>query len=141
MFALGVFVGTRWNAPTMLPVASPVAEPVALPPRVAAGFRNRALRPETTRGLHPSKPLHRGSVVRPADTGSVATTAPAEEPESKNASEWQHLAEEGEYVQALAALESSGGFDVALGSATTDELMSLVDVARATGQRERAVSR
>jgi TolA-binding protein len=52
---------------------------------------------------------------------------------------WQRLADEGQYAQALAALESTGGFDAVLRDANAEQLMSLVDVARATGQRERAI--
>jgi outer membrane protein assembly factor BamD (BamD/ComL family) len=55
------------------------------------------------------------------------------------ASTWQRLADTGEYAQALSALDSNGGFDRALDEATADQLMSLVDIARATGQRERAI--
>ena len=49
---------------------------------------------------------------------------------------WQRLADEGQYAQALVTLEATGGFDAALRDATADQLMSLVDVARATGQRQ-----
>jgi tetratricopeptide (TPR) repeat protein len=53
--------------------------------------------------------------------------------------EWQRLADEGEYARALSALDVVGGFDAALRDASAEQLMSLVDVARATGQRERAI--
>lgn len=53
--------------------------------------------------------------------------------------EWRKLADEGDYQGALSALEAVGGFEGPLGSASAEELMSLVDVARATGHRDRAI--
>jgi outer membrane protein assembly factor BamD (BamD/ComL family) len=52
---------------------------------------------------------------------------------------WQRLADQSEYAQALEALATLGGFDVVMGAAGAEQLLALADVARATGQRERAV--
>jgi hypothetical protein len=52
---------------------------------------------------------------------------------------WLALADEGRYAEALDAVEMQGGFDAVLSLATAEQLMLLVDVARATGQRERAI--
>jgi transmembrane sensor len=53
--------------------------------------------------------------------------------------QWQLLAQQGEYDASLTALEANGGFEGAIDQATADQLMLLVDVARVTGHRERAV--
>ena len=137
-FALGILVGSRFTGQEPMPVTALGAEPARLlspaaPP--ATGSPSA----EATHELPPSRPSRRASAARRTETGTVAPVAPPEEVPAKDPSEWQHLADQGEYVQALAALESSGGFDAALANATADELMSLVDVARATGQRDRAV--
>jgi predicted Zn-dependent protease len=53
--------------------------------------------------------------------------------------EWQLFADDGLYPEALASVERQGGFDAVLSAATAEQLMLLVDVARATGQRARAI--
>jgi hypothetical protein len=52
---------------------------------------------------------------------------------------WLQLADRGDYENAYQALEEFGGFDQVLSNASADELMVLVDVARATGNRGRAI--
>jgi len=52
---------------------------------------------------------------------------------------WLQLADRGDYERAYHALEEFGGFDLVLSKASADELMVLVDVARATGNRGRAI--
>jgi outer membrane protein assembly factor BamD (BamD/ComL family) len=52
---------------------------------------------------------------------------------------WLTFADRGEYDRALHALEEQGGFDAVLYGSSADELMILVDIARATGNRGRAV--
>jgi TolA-binding protein len=86
-----------------------------------------------------ARQLRRAPSARRADTATPEPTVePAATAESATLA-WQRLADEGQYVQALASLEASGGFDAALRDATAEQLMSLVDVARATGQRDRAI--
>jgi TolA-binding protein len=145
-FALGVFIGTHWAARPEAPIASLAPEPAL--PRPQEGSAPRAevaqplpgAAPEAARPSRHSPPAHRASAV----SSSSEPAAPAE-PESEPAppvavAEWPRLAEEGQYQKALASLEVSGGFDAALEGANADQLMSLVDIARATGQRDRAVS-
>jgi predicted Zn-dependent protease len=52
---------------------------------------------------------------------------------------WLTLADRGEYQRAYHGLEEHGGFDAVLLNASADELMVLVDVARATSNRGRAI--
>jgi hypothetical protein len=52
---------------------------------------------------------------------------------------WQRQADLGDFSAARAALEVSGGWDVALVSASPEQLMTLVDVARASSERDQAV--
>jgi hypothetical protein len=52
---------------------------------------------------------------------------------------WQLLAENGEYSSALTSIDASGGYERAVNVATAEQLMLLVDIARATGHRGRAV--
>jgi tetratricopeptide (TPR) repeat protein len=53
--------------------------------------------------------------------------------------EWQEKADAGDFVGARAALERSGGWDVALAGASPDQLMTLVDLGRATSERSQAI--
>lgn len=52
---------------------------------------------------------------------------------------WLALAERGDFAGAFQELEKSGGFDQALLAAGPDELMTLVDVARAVGRQGQAI--
>jgi hypothetical protein len=139
IFAAGVFVGTRFRAREPAPIAALGAEPAvsfrsasAPVPRTEGAARAAAAAPRAPQARHlasarrvdavPAEPLS-----EPPPT--VSATIP----------EWQRLADDGEYAQSLAALEANGGFDAALRDASADQLMTLVDVARATGQRERAI--
>jgi TolA-binding protein len=49
------------------------------------------------------------------------------------------LANAGDFTGARVALDQVGGFDAALATASPEELMSLADIARASGGREQAV--
>lgn len=149
-FALGIFVGARFGvAPP--PVASLGAEPAAVTgvaanaPQAAAAPARAGTAAEDTpkarRAASAPRPFSSSRSVRPAADPpgySAASAAPEPLPPAVIA-EWPRLAEEGQYVQALASLEANGGFEAALAGATADQLMSLVDVARATGQRDRGV--
>lgn len=53
---------------------------------------------------------------------------------------WQRLANAGEYEAALFELGQDGGFEAALMSSSAEQLMLLADVARATGQTQRALA-
>ncbi len=54
--------------------------------------------------------------------------------------EWQHMANRGEYQAAMMALAELGGYEFGLAKASAEQLMLLADVARATGQPERAAA-
>ncbi len=144
-FVLGVIVGARLFAHQPIALSSLGAEPIErLAPAAAPASRPASNLGAATPGdVVPARPPHRAAGARHAD---VVTSEPAPEPaaagtpaEHAASPEWQRLADEGQYAEASAALESAGGFDAALRGASTEELMSLVDVARATGQRDRGI--
>jgi hypothetical protein len=139
-FVLGVGVGGRWSSKEPVQPAAVGAEPSRIAPAAAAPLTS-APSTDVSHDLPRARPTRHATGVRHVESDTVAQETPVDEVVAKttNVAEWQHLADEGEYARALAALEASGGFDVALSSATADQLMSLVDVARATGQRDRAV--
>lgn len=140
-FLLGVFVGTRLSSREPVPLTAFEAEPASAPrpatatPKPAAATpRTRAAAPHATQ-VHRAAPAHHVDSVaalpaEPSSPAAVSLSGPAE---------WQRLADEGDYAGALTALDSAGGFDVALHDASADQLMALVDVARGTGQRDRAL--
>jgi hypothetical protein len=142
VFGAGVFVGARWLRPDATPVLSaerPAAiEPAAgqLTPRpTASGTPNVAPRaqPSHRRNTVAAPSLTLAPVVKlaPPVSSVVAASPPPE---------WERLAEAGDFEAARAALEAKGGFDSVLGMASAPELMTLVDIARASGSRERAVA-
>jgi tetratricopeptide (TPR) repeat protein len=53
--------------------------------------------------------------------------------------EWQRLANLGEFDNAWQALEKEGGFDAALAAASPEQIMLLVEIARFTRNRGRAL--
>jgi TolA-binding protein len=141
-FALGVVVGTRFGDVAPVPVAALAAEP------------SRAVGAAATTPLAQAAPAVSGVAeeVAPKARRAVAVQRPfapsQPEPEPSPVpeplpavaiAEWPRLAEEGQYQQALESIEASGGFESALAGASADQLMSLVDIARATGQRDRGV--
>lgn len=138
-FGLGLFVGARLSKGEPVPFAALGAEPrEAAKPALAAPLSVEAPS-EATKGMARSRQAHRAVAARRVD---AVLPEPMPEPVSAEPvvpAAWQHLADEGKYAEAFASLEATGGFDAALHDATADQLMSLVDVARATGQRERAV--
>jgi hypothetical protein len=145
LFGSGVFVGARFIRPQALPgvraepptqlsrAAGPVpsknaVEPEVLPPQIKA-LRAHARHSANAHSLH-SAPL--GEALDDASTYIEETPAPAPE--------WQHLVEIGDFPGARRALDQQGGFDVAIAHASPAELMSLVDIARASGERGQAAS-
>ena len=143
IFGSGVLVGARFIRPQALPglraepptlaarAAGPAptqsaVEPEALAPQVKAlrGHGRRAASTEAS----PSEPLS----FSVSESAAHVASAPAPAPE------WQRLAEVGDFSGARRALDQQGGFDVAMAHASPSELMSLVDVARASGERGQA---
>ena len=148
IFGSGVFVGARFVRPQ--PLASVQAEAPALaarPAGAAAAPESSPAEPEITtpqeevkaargRGRHAAssgvasaEPL----IYAPGESSSHAPAAPAQTPE------WQRLAESGDFTSARRALDQAGGFDVAMARSSPSELMSLVDIARASGERGQAI--
>ncbi len=140
-FALGIFVGAKWlGGAAPGPVATVSAEPRVTAKTPAAPAAKPTAEAEAA--LHEAPRAHQSHrVAAPRRADDVVAESPALPLPSAQAAplEWQRLADEGQYVQALASLEATGGFDAALREANAEELMSLVDVARATGQRDRAI--
>jgi hypothetical protein len=144
VFALGVFVGARWVRPDAAPVLSaertvttePAPGPQAAPP-VPAGSAHvepPVVPPHRARSSGLVSPvielapaIHQAA---PAASIAPALVVPA----------WERWAEAGDFEQARAALDAEGGFESALGVATASQLMTLVDIGRASGSRERAVA-
>jgi len=145
LFGSGVFVGARFIRPQALPfvqaeprsqsapAAGPVptqntAGPEVTPPeaKVLHSHARRSLR----LGTSPADPLGYGA----AEPSAHAAAAQAPTPE------WQRLVEIGDFPAARRALDRQGGFDVAMAHASPSELMSLVDIARASGERGQATS-
>ncbi len=52
---------------------------------------------------------------------------------------WSVFADRGEYAAAFQELDQSGGFDTVISSGSSEELMTLVDVARFVGRQGRAI--
>jgi hypothetical protein len=145
LFGSGVLVGARFIRPQALavvqaeprsqsvPASAPVTtknaaepepslpEPKALPVHARRSSRLRAL---------PAEPLRYGSL------DAMPYAAPSQAP----APDWQRLVEIGDFPGARRALDRQGGFDVAIAHASPSELMSLVDIARASGERGQAIS-
>jgi hypothetical protein len=143
VFALGVFVGARWVRPDVTPTlsaertvsAEPALGPQAAPP-VPAGSTHvvpRAVPPHRARAsiaLPVTEPAPTSKLVAPIASIAPIATVPT----------WEHLAEGGDFEAARAALDAQGGFESALGTASAPQLMTLVDIGRASGSRERAVA-
>ena len=149
-FAIGVVVGARESEPIAQGPGAIAAEPLAQSQPIQ--LERRTARP----GDPDEKTPRRASLKRHQRRAGIPGAQDDQEPEGEPVVEelgplelpiqvsnepprWQELADKGEYATALAELETAGGFDAALGTATAEQLMLLVDLARATGQRERAV--
>jgi TolA-binding protein len=148
VFGSGVFVGARFlgsgtpEAPAVLSAERPVAaEP-------AGGRLLPGARPEEQPKPEPSV---RHAQRRPA----LAVAAPRldliteEEPlppvlmapplAPAAPPTWERFAEAGDFEAARAALDAEDGFDGAVALASASQLMTLVDIARASGSKERAL--
>lgn len=148
-FAAGVWFGTHLKASPIGPVQvaaepslrwAPAAGPTVERTASSLGTSNHALARTPLRRSHPPAMLKGPDVLAVENVApgaeqlpAVATFREAEPPD------WMRLANLGEYQRAREALERDGGFDAVLNSATADKLMAAVDVARATGQKGRAL--
>lgn len=149
LFVAGVLVGRTW-------LASPRFEPellaeVASPVERSAGPLPPVVEPRVDPGLPrptvPRRPTARHVGLRQAPSAAVVDESPTDRsspvPSLPTAPpalpEWLRLAELGDFSGAQAALGQSDGFSLALEQASPEELLILVDVARASGNREQAL--
>ena len=143
LFGSGVFVGARFVRPQALPFVQaeprPQARPAAGPMPAQNTAEPEAVLPET-KALR--TPVRRSSRLNaaPAEPLSYAVESPRAVPAAAPTAEWQRLVEIGDFPGARRALDRQGGFDVAIAHASPSELMSLVDIARASGERGQAIS-
>lgn len=141
VFGAGVFVGARWVHPDNAPLASaerpaPIetATGQQAPRLLPAGPPNVRARPtpvhhpRSTTSPQLAAPL--AKLAPPVTSAAPATTTP----------EWERLAEAGDFEAARTALNAQGGFESVLGAASASQLMTLVDIARSSGSRERAIA-
>jgi TolA-binding protein len=141
-FALGVLVGTRFGDAAPAPIAALAAEPFRAVGAAATTPQAQAAPALSSMAEQVAPKARRAVALQRSFTPSRPEPEPAPAPEPvvpAAVAEWPRLAEEGQYEQALASIEVSGGFESALAGASADQLMSLVDIARATGQRDRGV--
>jgi hypothetical protein len=141
VFAAGVFVGARWVRPEHAPTFTaerPVAHESAARPAAAAEPARSATEPPRA----PQTRKARVPDVRvPAELLSFAPPeihAPAL-PAVVGPAEWEQLADADRFAEARDALEARGGFSAVVQSASATQLMTLTDIARATGSREFAI--
>ncbi len=148
IFGLGVLVGRESQppvsvesafvesdvAPEVLPVAAPAAQRNRERARVVDEVSERARVDRPRHARRPAKlPVETETKVVEVPVEVAVVEAPAEP------ARWQILAERGEYAAAFQAVDEVGGFDAVVGSGSPEELMILVDVARAAGQQGRAI--
>jgi hypothetical protein len=145
IFGAGVVVGSKWARPEAAPVAvaeKPVAnDPVSTSPVPAAAR-------EEPKPVESAVAQHRSTAPRPRSV-EVIPPLSDEEPVVREIEpplvppgppEWKQLADADDFEAARAAIARAGGFAAVLGTASPAQLMSLVDVARAAGEREVAVA-
>lgn len=150
---VGFLIGHQYtNVPEATPgklVAEPTShEPAGLPEPRRASDQSRTEAPEPTKTLGPREPTRapRSVPLKETPEASVFAEVPVIETAPAPAGSapvpqpnWLKLADRGEYQRAYHSLEEYGGFDAVLSKASADELMILADVARATGNRGRAI--
>lgn len=148
LFVLGVAVGRAGREPVAVP--SLIAEPPPageLGPQLsvpAGAERARAGQPAPSSRPRPVLPRSAAAARRPTAASeepvSALTPVPFTSASPPEPPAWQSLAELGDLAGAYASLESEGGFESAFAGASAETLMTLVDMARATGSRDHAVA-
>ena len=145
LFGSGVLVGARYMRPQAMPNLQAEPRAQAAPATGPLGAKNTA-EPEPV--LAQAKATHLRA-RRQSPSGSSSSAPLRYVPDEGSAyvaavpvlvAQWQHLAEIGDFSGARRALDAQGGFDVAMSHASPAELMSLVDIARASGERGQATS-
>lgn len=145
LFGSGVFVGARFIRPQALPFVQAEPRPQLLPAAAPVATKNtaepEALLPEA-KVLHTRTRRSTRLSASPAESLGYASLEPSPRaaPSQAPLPEWQRLVEIGDFPGAKRALDRQGGFDVAMAHASPSELMSLVDIARASGERGQAIS-
>jgi TolA-binding protein len=141
VFAAGVFVGANWVRPERAPTFTaerPVAqEPAARPAAAAEPAPSPAEQP-------PAPQARKSRVPDPRLPAELLTIAPPEVhapalPTPAAPAEWEQLADADRFAEARDALEARGGFSAVAQTASATQLMTLTDIARATGSRESAI--
>ena len=144
LFGSGVFVGARFVRPQAMPFVQAEPRPQAAPAAAAVPTKNTAepevASPETKVMQSHTRRSTRLSPSAEPHSFSSLESSPHAAPAQALAPEWQRLVELGDFSGARRALDRQGGFDVAMAHASPSELMSLVDVARASGERGQAIS-
>ncbi len=142
VFGAGVFVGARFVRPNDTPLAS-----AERPAPVEQATGQQAPRPAPAGPTNPRAhvaPVHHArspGMVSP-QAAPVAKLAPpvASVVPVTTTPEWERLAEAGDFEKARTALDAQGSFESVIGTASASQLMTLVDIARASGSRERAIA-
>jgi len=141
LFGSGVFVGARFIRPQALPFVQAEPRPTPAPAAGPVPTKNTA-EPEASLPeakvlrTHARRSARLSTSAEPLNYGSLDAASPVQAPTA----EWQRLVEIGDFPGARRALDRQGGFDVAMAHASPSELMSLVDIARASGERGQATS-
>jgi hypothetical protein len=148
IFALGVLVGARVNAPVTAHVSA-VAEPRVLPAAPGAAALPERLsvtekQPDAPAPKHAraarAHPTSDALVeVYPESYGEAPGLVVSEPAPAAGPAAWELLAESGDFRAAKEALDREGGFDHWLGRASASQLLVLADIARAAGGRDQAV--
>jgi hypothetical protein len=147
VFGSGVFVGARFvggGPPDAVPPLS-AERPLAVEPvggrAVPGAQREEQPKPEPsvrsaqrrTSLAVAEPPMEQAEEEVLSPVIVAAPVAPSAPPS------WERFAEAGDFEAARAVLDAEGGFDGAVAMASPSQLMTLVDIARASGSKERAV--
>ncbi len=147
VFGAGVFVGARWfreasSARATTVAAEPAAQLDEQPASKTEAAGTARTAPAAKPHKHHSHERTHAAATEPAlEQAPVDVVAPAPAPTATivEPPKWQRLANAGDFAAAHEALEEQGGFDSALGAASAEQLMSLKDIERFAGHRDRAL--
>lgn len=124
-------VAVRQSEPSDLPAPSAALNADdardVIPARLNNGLRGGALLTPAPTALV-AAPVHTSEAVVTLAAASITNPG------------WQRLANNGDYEGALVEIGAAGGFERILQTASAEQLMLLSDVARATGQQQRALA-
>ena len=109
----------------------PAPRPAAAERATAPSGEPRTPQTRKNRALGPAEPVGARRARSARGSPPAMQSVPAGPPE------WEKLADDDRYNEARAALETHGGFSAVLGSASATQLMTLADIARRTGSRDR----